>query len=187
MPKVLKWILIVLVSLAILLFGLYKWAQSNTKKHSPEDTVVYQQGSWEAEVYYNRPYKKDREIFGGLVPYGEVWRTGANEATTFKTNRALLIAGDTLPEGKYTLWTIPGAQEWYVIFNDKMYSWGVGFDGKASRDPEFDALNRSFPVQRRSVEAEQFTIAFMPQEKGATLNLRWDKVEVGVPLIPLAH
>jgi hypothetical protein len=69
-------------------------------------------------------------IFGGLVPYGEVWRTGANEATTFTTNQDLLVDGSFLAAGKYTLWTIPGPESWKVIFNSKMYPWGIDTDKK---------------------------------------------------------
>ncbi len=91
MNKILKWGLIVIAVLAAGLFIAFQVLQSQTKKHSPEETVEYQQGEVEFHVYYNRPSKKGREIFGGLVPYGEVWRTGANEATTFATNVDLRI------------------------------------------------------------------------------------------------
>ncbi len=99
-----------------------------TKAYSPEETVTYEENSLDLEVFYNRPYKKDRVIFGGLVPYGQVWRTGANEATTFSTNEDLLIDGSTLEAGKYTLWTIPMENSWKVIFNSKMYPWGINLD-----------------------------------------------------------
>ena len=71
----------------------------NTKSFSPEEEVVFEQGDLKIKVFYNRPSKKGREIFGGLVPYEEVWRTGANEATTFDTNKDLTIEGKTLPAG----------------------------------------------------------------------------------------
>ena len=76
---------------------------------SPLDVVLFRNEEKKpvARVLYSRPQMRDREIFGKLVPYGEVWRTGANEATTFTTNKDLQIDGKTLPAGKYTLWTIP--------------------------------------------------------------------------------
>ena len=83
------------------------------------------------------------------MPYGEVWRTGANEATTFETNQDLTVEGSKLEAGKYTLWTIPGETSWIIIFNENMYSWGVSFsDGKASRVEKFDALKVEVPFQK---------------------------------------
>ncbi|UJH92568.1 DUF2911 domain-containing protein [Antarcticibacterium sp. 1MA-6-2] len=126
---------LLVIVLVFLFFNRY-----STKAHSPEDTIVYQEAELELEVFYNRPYKKEREIFGSLVPYDQVWRTGANEATTFTTNEDLLIDGSFLAAGKYTLWTIPGEKSWKVIFNSKMYPWGIDADKKPYRDPEFDSL-----------------------------------------------
>lgn len=180
MKKFLKWIAIILGGLFVLLFIAFKIMQANTKKHSPEDTVVYTQGEMEMSVFYNRPSKKGRDIFGGLVPYGEVWRTGANEATTFETNRDITFGGQPLPAGKYTLWTIPGPNTWTVIINDKMYGWGVGFQG-ASREAEYDVLKVDVPVQKLDQVVEQFTIAF-EQQNGLALTLMWDQTKVAVPI-----
>jgi len=74
------------------------------KSLSPKKTVTFKVEGLKLEVFYNRPSKRNREVFGALVPFNKVWRTGANEATTFKTNRALKIGNDSLPKGKYTLW-----------------------------------------------------------------------------------
>lgn len=181
MKKALKWVGIVLAVLIVGLFIAFKVLQANTKKHSPEDTVTYNRGDLELSVYYNRPSKKGREIFGGLVPYGEVWRTGANEATTFETNRDLGIDGKTLPAGKYTLWTIPGPDQWSVIFNSKMYGWGVSFGGVASRDPIADVVQVEVPVQKLDKVVERFTMAFDEQD-GLALTLSWDQTKVAVPI-----
>lgn len=133
-------------------------------------------------VFYNRPYKKDRVIFGELVPYGEVWRTGANEATTFTTTKDIQFGGQQLPAGSYTLWTIPGQEEWTVIINSKQYSWGVNFQAQASRDPEADVLQVKVPVQRTETPVEQFTIDFMEEAGNTALVLMWDDTKVSVPL-----
>ncbi|MEX0968058.1 MAG: DUF2911 domain-containing protein [Bacteroidia bacterium] len=178
--KILKWTGIVILALVVLAFAGYKYMQWNTKQSSPEETVEYKQGDLELEVFYNRPYKKDREIFGSLVPYDQVWRTGANEATTFKTNKDLTIDGKTLPAGKYTLWTIPGEKSWTVIFNTMQYSWGVNFDGVASREAEYDALEVKVPVQRSNEVVEQFTISFK-DNNNLSLELAWDQSRVEVP------
>lgn len=171
--------ILVAVALIVLFFQRY-----STKAYSPEDTVVYQDNSVEMEVFYNRPYKKEREIFGGLVPYGEVWRTGANEATTFYTSEDLLVDGSLLPAGKYSLWTIPGENSWKVIFNSKMYPWGIDNDKKPYRQPEFDALVLEVPVRQPESQLEQFSIFFERANDFVLLNFAWDETLVTVPLKP---
>lgn len=182
MNKFLKWSLIVVGGIVIILFGLYQWMISNTKKHSPEDTIEYVDGDLTIEVFYNRPSKKEREIFGKLVPFGEVWRTGANEASTMETNKELTIDGKTLPVGKYTLWTIPNEDSWQVIFNSKMYGWGINFDGTAIKEDEADVLTITVPVEKLTNVVEQFTISFDDASNGTALNLAWDDVKVSVPI-----
>ncbi|MEP0264652.1 DUF2911 domain-containing protein [Dokdonia sp.] len=180
MKKALKIGGIIIVILFAAGYGFREYVISQTKKASPEQIVNYTNGDTTLEVFYNRPYKKGRVIFGELVPYDITWRTGANEATTFETNTDLTIMGKTLPKGKYTLWTIPSATSWQVIFNDKMYLWGTGSNG-ASRDPEKDAIIVTVPVNT-TAEAEQFTITL--EETGAQvhLNLAWDTTSVSVPM-----
>lgn len=154
----------------------------STKAHSPEDFSLYEDTSLKLEVFYNRPYKKDRVIFGDLVPYGEVWRTGANEATTFYSNEDLLADGSMLKAGKYTLWTIPKKDSWKVIFNSKMYPWGIDLDKKAYRDPAFDVLILEIPVTQPEMILEQFSIYFEKENDLVFLNLAWDKTLLGIPL-----
>lgn len=184
MKKFLKWFLIIVAVLGIGLYATFKWAQSNTKKHSPEQVVTYTEGGLSLEVFYNRPSKKNRVIFGELVPYEEIWRTGANEATTFTTNQALSIKGKTLPAGKYSIWTLPGAEEWTIYFNDKMYPWGVGFDGQASREAEFDVLQINQRVKNISRTVEQFTISFVEDSPEVILRMEWENTRVDLPLQP---
>lgn len=168
---------LVVFVLVVLFFQRY-----STKAYSPEEIVEFQEDSLELEVFYNRPYKKERVIFGELVPYGEVWRTGANEATTFTTNLDLLVDGSLLPAGKYTLWTIPGKDSWKVIFNTKMYPWGIDQDKKASRDPAFDALVLEVPTRQLEDTMEQFSIYFETANDLVLLNLAWDETKVTLPL-----
>lgn len=181
MIRFLKWLVIALVALIVLLFGAYKYMQSQTKKHSPEEVVTMAVGDGEVEVFYNRPFKKDREIFGALVPYGEVWRTGANEASTFSADVDIKIEGKTLPAGKYTLWTIPNEDEWAIIWNSKMYSWGVDWEAKAQRNGEFDVLQVQVPVRNLEEEVEQFTIRFSSEQ---ALILEWDQVQLSAQITP---
>ena len=141
----------------------------------------YTKDDLKIEVAYSRPYKKGREIFGGLVPYDQVWRTGTNEAAIFETNKDLMVGGKKLPAGKYTLWTIPHEKNWEVIFNTKMYRWGINEDGKASREADADAASLTVPVEALPKEMEQFTIS-VQDAKVPTLVLAWDRTQVSVPL-----
>lgn len=179
MKKFLKWTGVVVGVLAVVLFIAFKFLQANTKKASPEMVADYKKGGTEISVFYCSPSKKGREIFGGLIPYGTVWRTGANEATTFTTNKALTIGGKTLPAGKYTLWTIPNKDQWSVIFNSKMYGWGVSLKGIASREADADVLQIDVPVETLSASQEQFSITF--DEATPAMNLAWDMTKVSVP------
>jgi len=181
MKKAFKIIGIVLLILLAGGYGVREYMISQTKKASPEETVTYINGDTNLEVFYNRPYKKGRVIFGNLVPYDVTWRTGANEATTFETNVDLIIAGNVLPQGKYTLWTVPGASHWEVIFNDKMYIWGVDSNG-ASRNPDKDVIIAKVPVQSTAETVEQFTIAFDEIGGQIYLSLTWDTTTVAVPI-----
>ena len=180
MNKYLKWTLIVIGSLALLAFIGFQIMTANTKKASPEETVILDEGAKHVEIYYNRPSKKGREIFGGLVPYGEVWRTGANEATTFTTKTELVIGGKLLPAGEYTLWTIPERDKWTVIFNSKEYSWGVNFDGTSIREPEADVLEVEVPTQTTTSPVETFTISF--NQSVPAMEMAWDMTKISVPI-----
>ena len=160
--------------------------KTDTKSYSPEATVVFKNEDLQLEVFYNRPYKNNRPIFGDLVPYNEVWRTGANEATTFTTNRDILVDGSPLAAGTYTLWTIPMEDSWKVIFNSQMYPWGITADKRPSRVPEYDVLTVQVPVQKIEQPVEQFTIDFNEQHDFNLMNLVWDQTLISVPIMNAA-
>lgn len=178
LKRIITWSL----SVILVLVGVYYTVKIGTKSYSPEDTVEYRQDELHLKIFYNRPYKKDRDIFGGLVPYGEVWRTGANEATTFETNKDLIVDGSLLPAGIYTLWTIPQKDSWKVIFNSKLYAWGITLDNEASREAEHDVLVLERPVQHLNPEVEQFTISIAEEHELLFLVLAWDQVSLRVPI-----
>jgi hypothetical protein len=110
-----------------------------TKSFSPEASVEFQDGNATIKVTYSRPFKKGRDIFGTLEPYGKIWRTGANEATLFETNQDLSIDGKVLKAGEYSLWTIPGEKSWKVIFNSETGQWGVNFNREVNKKTQNDA------------------------------------------------
>lgn len=179
--KLLKWFVIIVAGLLLLGFIGFKFMTVQTKKASPEVNVDYDRDGLHIAVFYNSPSKKGRQIFGGLVPYNEVWRTGANEATTFATDQPLTIGGKALPAGKYSLWTIPGPEEWTVIWNSKVPGWGVNFDSKAAREPADDVVEVKVPVEQLPNDVERFTIT-VQDLPSATLVLEWDRTRVAVPL-----
>ena len=177
--KLLLKILGIILALGFIGFFIYRYT---TKAHSPEDRIRFTTKDLEIDVFYNRPYKKGREIFGKLVPYNTVWRTGANEATTFSTNKDLLIDGSKLKAGTYTLWTIPMKTSWKIIFNDKMYPWGINMEKEAYRDPQFDALMLEVPVEKLDTSIEQFSIFFKNRNDFIIMVLAWDKTSISVPI-----
>ena len=176
----------VLVLLSIIALGLFLYSvfveNIFASRLSPKDTAKLELNDLKLKVFYNRPYKKDREIFGALVPFNEVWRTGANEATTFETNKSLEVGGMPLPEGKYTLWTVPKDSVWTVIFNSKQYAWGVDSEMKPMWDPNYDVLKIDVPVEKINTTVEQFTIAFDNSTDNLFLTMAWDDTKISVPL-----
>ncbi len=176
----------IILLLFIVLIGVlaytYFYTEVFKKPLSPKDTVEFRLNDLELEVFYNRPSKRERDIFGGLVAYNKVWRTGANEATTFETNQALKIGNDSLAAGKYTLWTIPNKDSWQVIFNSKQYPWGVNEVMQSMREEEFDIINIEVSVQSLENSVEQFTIAFDNSTDNLSLTMAWDKTKIVVPL-----
>ncbi|HEX5727637.1 MAG TPA: DUF2911 domain-containing protein [Longimicrobiaceae bacterium] len=143
---------------------------------SPRDTVRMElAGGHRISIDYGRPYRRGRKIMGELVPFGRVWRTGANAATTLSTDVDLRIGNATVPRGTYTLYTLPTAGQWTLIVNRQTGQWGTQYD--ASRD-----LVR-IPLQKRALErpVEQFTISLEPAQGGGTLVLTWENTRVSVP------
>ncbi len=183
--KILKWVLIVLAALLLLfIFVGMPYLREQTKKHSPERTAAYTKNGFDLMVNYSSPFKKDRVIFGELVPYDVVWRTGANEPTTFETRSDIQVMGKPLPAGKYSLWTKPGKESWEVMINKEIPDWGVTISSggrETTRDPEKDALKVQVEVEELAASEESFTIDF---EEGDPLYMRlyWDQTQIKVPI-----
>ncbi len=176
-----KFLLVLGIILIIILGVLTYFRVYYTKSFSPEDQVKFEDGDLQIMVVYNRPSKKGRVIFGELVPYGKVWRTGANEATTFETSKDLTFGGKPLKAGKYSLWGIPNEQSWTIIFNTEYGQWGVGFNGEANRIPGKDVLSVDAPSVSIEKEFEQFTIAVENMAGEHELTFIWDKTLVALP------
>jgi len=175
----LKKILIGLVVLVVILFVAFQILRSRTKSSSPEVKQTYSVGNAKVNLFYCEPSKKGREIFGGLIKYGEVWRTGANEPTTFETDKNLVIDGKILPAGKYSLWTIPQKDNWTVIFNKDIPIWGDNSDGKAARNSKEDIIQVVVPVEKLNTSKEKLSI----EAQNNALTISWDMTKVTVPIV----
>jgi len=128
-------------------------------------------------VDYSSPRAKGRKIFGELVPYGEVWRTGANEATTFVTTAALTAGSVSVPAGSYTIFTVPNQDKWTLIINKKTGEWGIPYKYEA------DELGRAdMKASATSSPVENFTISFHQMGNGCTLNMSWEKTQASIEL-----
>jgi hypothetical protein len=129
-------------------------------------------------VIYSRPTKKSRTIFGKVVPYNKVWRTGANEATEIKFYQDVTIGGKTVPAGTYTLFTIPNTTEWTIIINKDLDHWG-----DYSYNENNDLLRVTVPAKKTIKTIENFSIKFEKgKEKQALMLLAWDDTLVELTL-----
>ncbi|NRR91979.1 DUF2911 domain-containing protein [Winogradskyella undariae] len=179
----LKRLLIILFILALGLLSYSVFVENIfSPRLSPKDSAKISLNDLDITVEYNRPSKRDREVFGALVPFDEVWRTGANEATTFETNKSLMIDGIELRKGKYTIWTVPMKDSWKVMFNSKQYEWGVNEKMEPMWDPNYDALEIIVPAQQLDITVERFTIAFDNKTGHLKLTMAWDNTFIEVPI-----
>src|SRR6202142_3583974 len=146
------------------------------KPASPRDeaTLKFADGKT-VSIQYSRPSMRGRKIFGGLVPYDEVWRTGANAATSLKTDVDLVIGGETVPKGEYTLYTQPGMSSWKLIIKKQTGQWGTEY----SQGQDLERVNMK--VSQRSSGLELFTISFdKTSGSSATLKLEWENTIASV-------
>ena len=142
---------------------------------SPADTVRANVGGANIEVAYSRPAKRGRQIFGNIVPWNTVWRTGANAATQLTTNKDLVFGTTVVPAGKYTLWTLPTPTGTKLIINSQTGQWGTDYHS------DKDLARIDLTTKTLSQPVEQFTIAIAPQAPGGVLRLSWDDREFAIP------
>lgn len=152
-------------------------AQAPAKKVvlSPRDSVSGKINGATITINYGSPSVRGRKIFGGLQPYDKIWRAGANEATTFQTDKDLTIGGKKLPAGKYSLFATPGVSEWKIIFNSQLGEWGIKRTGEANDDPAKDVL--VVTVKPKSVALTE-RLKYVINKQG--FSLIWENVEVPV-------
>ena len=126
-------------------------------------------------VTYSSPRMRGRKIFGDLVPYGEVWRTGADQATSFVTNTDLIVGGNNVPAGSYTLFTVPTQNKWTLIISKQTGEFGIPYPGE-----QFDFARVEMKLSKLPSPAENFTISFDQSGASCTLKLDWETTRASV-------
>jgi hypothetical protein len=167
----------ILIAFAFIIAPFITEAQLKTPQASPKSTVFQTVGLTDVEIVYCRPAARGRAVFGNLVPFGKVWRTGANENTTISFSEDVVIDGKTLPKGKYALYTIPKIESWEVIFYSTTNNWGT---------PEI--WNEANVVLRTTVKeealtkpVESFTISISNLDANfAYLDMAWENSSVSM-------
>jgi Protein of unknown function (DUF2911) len=157
--------------------GLLTAVHAQSQRQSPHESTKATLDGANIVVEYGRPYVKGRKIMGGVVPYGKVWRTGADEATTLSTDKAIQIGGAAVPAGKYTLYTLPGENDWQLIVNKQTGQWGTEYD-------KAQDLGR-VPLKKSATSApvEQLTISIDKNPSGGgVLKLAWENTELSAPI-----
>jgi hypothetical protein len=130
-----------------------------------------------ARVIYSRPQKNGRIIFGDLIEYGKVWRMGANEATEIEFYKNVKIDGKKIMKGRYTLYAIPNPDNWTIILNSDVDTWGA-----FKYDAQKDILRTTVPVQKLNESVEALAITFEKTDNGCNLVIAWDNIKASLPI-----
>lgn len=177
--KFMSGVLALVASVALMPIGSAQMSGGATKPMAspPADASVTLNGK-QVSVHYNSPRMHGRKIFGGLVPYGQVWRTGANPATMFRTQTDLKIGTANVPAGQYTLFTLPSANTWKLIINKQTGQWGLAYD------QSHDLARVDMYKSTLQHPQENMSISFEDTHGGSTqLHIRWDTTDVWVPVV----
>jgi hypothetical protein len=158
------------------------WAASTTcaqdksaRPSPPAKAECKLAGGKRVAVDYSSPRAKGRKIYGELVPYGKVWRAGANEATTLVTDTDLTVGGATVPAGSYTIFTVPNADKWTLVISKKTGEWGTKYPGESE-----DLARVDMKVAKLPSHVENFTIGFDQTGGGCMLYMDWETTRAAV-------
>ena len=152
--------------------------EDKSKRPSPPASAQCDLGGGKTiNVDYSSPRVRGRKIFGEHEPYGQVWRAGANEATTFVTNADLNVGGKDVPAGSYTIFAIPNPDKWTLIVSKKTGEWGTNYAG-----PDQDQARVDMKVSQLPSLLENFTIAFDKTGNGCTMSLEWERTKASVEI-----
>ncbi len=128
-------------------------------------------------IAYSSPRMRGRKIFGDLVPYGEVWRAGANEATAFVTNTDLIVGGKSVPAGSYTLFILPAQNKWTLIISKQTGEFGIPYPGE-----KFDLARMEMKLSKLPSPLENFTISFDQGGTSCTMKLDWETTRASIDI-----
>jgi hypothetical protein len=158
-----------LLGLAVTASALRAQQDKSTRPSPPATAKCELAGGKTVTIDYSSPRKKGRNVFPDVVKYGEVWRTGANEATTFVTTGDVMVGGTRVPAGSYTLFTLPGKDKWTLIISKKTGEWGTNYPGEKE-----DLARVEMKAGTADAPVENFTISFEKAGSGCNLKLGWD-------------
>jgi Protein of unknown function (DUF2911) len=152
--------------------------QDKSSRPSPPAQATCQVASGATvTIDYSSPRAKGRKVYGGLVPFGKVWRAGANEATTFVTTADLDVGGTAVPAGSYTLFALPDQSKWALVISKKTGEWGTAYPG-----PGQDLARIDMKVSQLPSSVEDYTISFDHGSSGCTLRLDWETTRASVDI-----
>ncbi len=167
-----------ILMLTLLLAAFVNYSQVRMPQPSPTQMIRQDFGMGNIELTYSRPAAKGRKIFGDLVPFDKIWRTGANGATLIKFNQPVQIMNKAVDTGSYALYTIPGAENWTIILNKGVKNWGTA--GYSESD---DVIKISIPRSRLKNYVENFTMGFANlKPESCELQMMWEKTAVSIPI-----
>jgi hypothetical protein len=166
-----------LILVGLMLSNLLKAQDDDkSKRPSPPATAMGKIGEANIIINYSSPSVKGRKIFGGLLPYGTVWRAGANEATMFQTDKDIRVEGKKLPAGKYSFFATPGEKEWTIFFNSETGQWGDKEDGSTNMDPTKTVL--SVTVKAKKLKDVKERLEYSVMDNG--IGFQWEYSDVFV-------
>jgi hypothetical protein len=167
---------IAILAVSAILLTTAAFAQMGGGRPSPPASATCDLGGGKTvKTDYSSPRMKGRKIYGDLVPFGQVWRTGANDATTFVASADVVVGGTTVPAGSYTLFTVPDTSGWKLIINKTTGEWGIPYKYESD---EIARINMK--VSKLPSPVEDFTIAYDKSANGCTLHIDWETTRASV-------
>jgi Protein of unknown function (DUF2911) len=182
--KKIAWFTSLFFATAVLVSAQMSMEQDKSKRPSPPASAECKFSDGKTiKVDYSSPRAKGRKIFGAvsdkaLVPFGEIWRTGANEATTFVTDANVTVGGKDVPAGSYTIFTVPGAVAWTLVISKKTGEWGTNYPGEGE-----DLARVPMRASKTAAPVENFTIAFDQAGDKCTLRMEWENTRASADIV----
>lgn len=168
--------MLAIILMTMMLPVLLKAQTDKSKRPSPPATATGKIGDATITIDYSSPSVKGRKIFGGILPYGKLWRAGANEATLFQTDKDIIVEGKKLPAGKYSFFAMPGENEWTIFFNSETGQWGDKPGGDTNMDPAKTVL--SVVVKPKKLKDLNEKLEYSVMNNG--FGLKWENTAVFV-------